>query len=172
MRPRHRKKERVWEREERERTLTDRMIPQRSGWIVIHHRALHLCQSLVLQWAFDQFRPKWYKEMSAWGFPEDYPHWQGTVYRRETHFFSTPFLLACDSILWDCKPEHARGHSLASMSGDVASTSRVAERKGRGTLSPYWWDWTAEPALEFPAFRLSVRVNNLRSLLLKPLSVQ
>lgn len=61
---------------------------------------------------------------------------RGLFTGRETHFFSTPFLLACDPILWDHKSEHIRGHSLASMSGDVASTSRVAEWKGRSTLRP------------------------------------
>ena len=127
---------REWEREERERTLTDKMISPVLGM----NRDPSPCSSSLsvigLGVGFWPIPANLTKACLPGVSQKIFLTDRGLFTGRETHFFSTPFLLACDPILWDRKPEHTRGHSLASMSGDVASTSGVAEWKGRGTLSP------------------------------------
>lgn len=81
---------REWERERRGKEhLLTRWFPQCSGWIVIHHRALHLCPSLVLEWAFDQFRPIWQRHVCL-GFPRRFSSLTGDCLQEEKPTFSLP----------------------------------------------------------------------------------
>lgn len=99
------KKERVREREEGKSHPLTRWLPSArdESWSI---RALHLCLSLVLGGFLTNSGWSAEKALSAWGFQEDFPHWQGTVYRKRNPLFLYPFPFACDPILWDRKPEH------------------------------------------------------------------